>query len=323
MQENHSSNFTTPILFLVFNRPDTTRQVFEIIKKIRPNKLYIASDGPRKEKINEENLVNEVRKIVLNIDWQCDVKILFRKNNLGCKIAVSNAISWFFNNEEMGIILEDDCLPDNSFFSFCQILLEKYKNHDEIMSICGSNINMDLTKGSSFFFSKYPLMWGWATWSRAWNRYDVNMKNYPKFYENNGLKNLKMGGLPFISLWKENFDKTYNGEIDTWDYQWIFCCWYHNGVTIAPNVNLVKNIGFSFEATHTKKKDSIRGDLQLCSMDTNLIYPNNIVIDYKTDVYISKYWFHISWINLFKSKLLKLSIISTLNNYKNKLLKKL
>jgi hypothetical protein len=319
---NKSIELITPILFLVFNRPDTTKEVFEVIRKVKPHKLYLASDGPRANNIIERSLVNEVREIISKIDWKCEVKTFFREKNVGCKFAVSEAINWFFSNEEYGIILEDDCLPDPSFFSFCQILLNKYRHNDNIMSICGSNINENLSTEYSCYFSKYPLMWGWATWSRAWEKYDVYMKEYPQFFKNNGLKKLNMGGIPFISSWKEIFDKTYLGEIDTWDYQWIFSCWNNNGITVAPKINLVKNIGFSENATHTKITDPIRSSLQIHKLDDNLNLPDFLSINYQADLYISKYWFHITWINLIKSKLLKIYIIKYLNTVKNRIFNK-
>lgn len=143
MELNHNYKVSTPILFLVFNRPDTTRKVFEKIRQIKPQKLYIAADGPRKDIVAEKIKCEEVRSIVTEVDWECEVETLFRDNNLGCKCAVGNAITWFFKHEEMGIILEDDCLPDPTFFKFCEELLEKYRFDSRVMSISGSNIMKD------------------------------------------------------------------------------------------------------------------------------------------------------------------------------------
>ena len=169
--------FQTPILFLIFNRPDTTKLVFESIKRIKPAKLYIAADGARKHKVGEDLLCKETRSIIDLIDWECEIKTLLRTENLGCKIAVSSAIDWFFENEEQGIILEDDCLPNESFFNFCEQLLNQFKENKEIMHISGNNFQDGITRGDgSFYFSKYNHIWGWATWKRAWKLYNVKLE---------------------------------------------------------------------------------------------------------------------------------------------------
>jgi hypothetical protein len=173
--------FKSPILFLIFNRPDTTKAVFESIKSIKPLKLYIAADGARGNKLGEDLLVEETRAIIQSVDWECEVKTLFRKENLGCKVAVSSAIDWFFENEEQGIILEDDCLPDASFYGFCENLLDYYKNDERVFHISGNNFQDGIIRGDgSYYFSKYNHSWGWATWRRVWKTYDVNMKGLTK-----------------------------------------------------------------------------------------------------------------------------------------------
>lgn len=239
---------TTPILFLIFNRLDTTKRVFAEIRKAKPTKLYIAADGPRNEK--EKKITDEVRKFVLsNIDWPCKVKTLFRDKNLGCKYAVSSAIDWFFKNEEMGIILEDDCLPSQSFFRFCQELLERYKDKNEIMHISGTNVEKISKIKESYFFSGCFNVWGWATWRRAWREYDVKMKDWPKWR----IKSLNfMKDYSLINKIKSLrlYELTYRGKIDTWDYQWDFCCLKSKGISIIPKKNLIKNLGFSI-GTHT------------------------------------------------------------------------
>ena len=177
------NNLKTPILFLIFNRLDTTRRVFEEIRKQKPRQLFVASDGPRVNKDGEREIVEKTRKLVLdNIDWECEVKTLFRGENLGCKIAVSSAIDWFFENIEEGIILEDDCLPAQSFFGYCEELLEKFREDGRISVISGDNFQFGWRNTSdSYYFSKNCHIWGWATWRRAWERYDVEMKTYPNF----------------------------------------------------------------------------------------------------------------------------------------------
>ncbi len=242
-------NKNTPVLFLLFNRPDTTQLVFEAIRKAKPNKLYIAADGPRT--FEENGMCNETRNIATaNIDWDCSVFTLFREKNLGCRYAVSSAITWFFENESEGIILEDDCLPSDSFFGFCSSLLEKYRNDDRIGHIGGVNFQFDNIRGDgSYYFSKLPHIWGWASWRRVWKDYDVTMKSFPEFKANKHLDNIE----PHIykNYWIDIFETTYNGELNTWDTQYTYQHLINNRLAVLPNINLISNIGFGINATHT------------------------------------------------------------------------
>jgi hypothetical protein len=241
----------TPILFLIFNRPDTTQQVFDEIKKAKPSKLYVAADGPRKNMENEEMLCAETKKIIEQVDWECELKTLFRDENLGCKIAVSSAIDWFFDQVEEGIILEDDCLPSSTFFKYCEELLEKYRNDERIMMISGDNFQDGIVRGNgSYYFSKNVHIWGWASWKRAWNKYDVKMKTYPDFKKQNQIINVFSNRL-IQAHWILMFDSVFSGKTDTWDYQWAYAVLANGGLSIIPNVNLISNIGFDDRATHT------------------------------------------------------------------------
>ena len=243
----------TAVLFLVFNRLDTTKQVFEAIRKAKPPRLYIAADGPRETKEGEKEKVEKVRQYVLeNIDWNCEVKTLFRKKNLGCKIAVSSAITWFFENEEQGIILEDDCLPSQSFFWYCEELLNKYKDDMRIWHISGNNFHFgwQRDKDYSYYFGGiYGSIWGWATWRSRWKYYDVEMKDYNELKTKKYLENCYDGSIAVKHRIRE-FESIKNG-LDTWDFQWVYCRWKNNGLTIIPNINLVKNLGFGKEATYS------------------------------------------------------------------------
>ena len=184
-----SKTFSVPILFIVFNRPEVTARVFEMIRKIKPEKLFIAADGPRDTINNEYENTLLVRKIVENIDWPCLINKRYSEKNLGCKIAVSSAITWFFDNVEEGIILEDDCLPNLSFFYFCRDLLERYKNTDRVKVISGTNFLSTHDKAKyDYYFSNFPQIWGWATWKRAWAEYDLQMRDYPRFKRDNKMR---------------------------------------------------------------------------------------------------------------------------------------
>ena len=270
------NQFDIPILFLIFNRPDTTSLVFNEIRKVKPKKLYIAADGPRS--LKEEKLCLECRTISEKIDWECDLKLLYRKENLGCQMAVSEAITWFFENNEMGIILEDDCLPLPSFFPFCKELLIKYKDEENIMHISGNNFQLgnDKNEQSSYYFSRYPHIWGWATWKRAWLKYDIEMKNYPKLLSNQ----------EFVK-YADNFilKLVYEKKLSTWDSQWLYSVNFENGLCILPRFNLVKNIGFSEKnATNTIAMPKWFNKMIYKDIET-IIHPISIRLDNKADLF--------------------------------------
>lgn len=254
------NSLDTPILFIIFNRPDVTARVFETIKHARPKSLFIAADGPRSTHPKDSELCEQTRAIVSEIDWPCDVRTKFNAKNLGCKYAVSSAISWFFQHVDSGIILEDDCLPDPSFFSFCENLLKYYQNDARVMHIAGCNFQNGIRRSNAdYYFSIYAHVWGWATWKRAWARYDVNMRDFSS-ETNKGFIRRISKNLHFQRYWNELFLKTSKGQIDTWDYQWQYAIWKSSGLCVIPQVNLIANIGFGAEATHTQH-DSWLADL--------------------------------------------------------------
>jgi len=242
----------TAILFLVFNRLATTQQVFEAIREVKPPRLYIAADGARESIPGEAEKVMVVRDFILkNINWKCEIKTLFRDENLGCKYAVSGAIDWFFEQEEMGVILEDDCLPSQSFFWFCEEMLVRYKDDMRIGQVSGFNPVVEVdANGDSYLFSKFGPIWGWASWRRAWKSYDVEMSSWPTVKDSNIINDIVDSKLE--KEWRTSiFSKVYNNEIDTWDYQWAYAKLINSFLTISPAKNLIKNIGFGEDATHT------------------------------------------------------------------------
>lgn len=243
-------SYSTPILFLIFNRPESTKIVFDRIRSIKPLYLYIAADGPRLEKEGEAIICENTRRVVMdNIDWSCEVKTLFRDINLGCGRSVSSAINWFFENVEEGIILEDDCLPSQTFFKYAEFCLNKYRHNPKIMHIGGCNLLGQACGKETYYYSSYSHVWGWATWRRAWSNYQFNLN----FYDINEIKtNLKRLFPKFVvNEWLKIYQLMINNEIDTWDYQWSFSIWIKNGLAITPNTNFISNIGFGPEATHT------------------------------------------------------------------------
>jgi hypothetical protein len=221
--------FKTPILIIAFNRPHTTQIVFEAIRKVRPSKLYFACDGPRLDREGEVERVIRVRQSIDKVDWDCELKTLFQIQNLGCKYAVSNAINWFFQNEERGIILEDDCVPDIDFFYFCDNLLERYKDNSRVMAVTGNNFQCGHKHGDdSYYFSKYMHIWGWASWRRAWEHYDVEMNFWSRWKNSKSWSEL-FNDTVEQKYWRQVFDRVTNGRIDTWDYQLIASIWFQNG----------------------------------------------------------------------------------------------
>ena len=241
--------FSTPVLFLIFNRPETTNKVFEKIREIQPRQLFISADGPRRNRPDDPVRCEESREIIQRIDWTCDLHTNFAEENLGCRIAVSSGITWFFNHVADGIILEDDCLPDHSFFRFCESLLETYRTNERVMHIGGANFQDGRMRGAgSYYFSRLSHVWGWATWKRAWEKYDVNIPGLRieehRFHDVFPDRSMR-------EYWKKNFELVYTLKKDTWDYQWQYTVSIHNGLAVIPNRNLVSNIGFNENATHT------------------------------------------------------------------------
>lgn len=275
------------VLFVVFNRPDTTKQVFEAIRKAKPPRLYVAADGPRLNTPNDIEKTREVREIILqNIDWDCEVKTLFRGKNIGCKEAVSGAISWLFEHEESGIILEDDCLPHPDFFIFCDTLLTKYADDERIAVITGNNFQNGIKRGdASYYFSKYNHVWGWATWRRAWKNYSGEIPFLPNWLNSDAWYEICPNFFE-RRYWKRIFTKVYEGNFPTaWDYPWTACLWYNKQLTITPNVNLVSNIGFGEGSTHTNNINSLSNSMSTHSID-KLAHPSLISRDLNADLYV-------------------------------------
>lgn len=242
----------TPVLFLVFNRINTVIQVFEQIRKAKPPRLYISADGARSDREGEVEKVKNVREyIIQNIDWECCVKTLFRDYNLGCKLAVSSAISWFFENEERGIILEDDCLPSQSFFWFCEELLQKYENDKRIFLISGYNRQNSWKEDKNdYFFSHFGGIWGWASWRRAWDYFDIEIKDIDDFIKENHFENL-LGKKNGKKRQSDIYESVIVKKMSVWDYQWAYARHKNSGMACVPSLSLVQNIGFGEDATHT------------------------------------------------------------------------
>lgn len=273
------------VLFLVFNRPDTTKQVFEAIRKAQPPRLYVAADGPRADRQGERERCEEVRRIATAVDWDCEVKTLFRERNLGCKIGVSSGIGWFFEHEEEGIIIEDDVLPNSDFFIFCESLLHLYAENDRVWMITGNNFQDGQKRGAgAYYFSRYTHIWGWATWRRAWRYYDRDLSFWKEWEKSNAWLQLWSDKVE-RNYWEKIFNRMFAHEIDTWDYQWTASAWYHGALTATPHVNLVSNIGFGEDATHTTSANSSHAEIPVQPLG-ELRHPASIEQDKIADRYV-------------------------------------
>lgn len=273
-------SLSTPIVFIIFNRPDLTEVVFGAIAKAKPQKLLIVADGPRFPE--EAENCQKTRSVIKRVDWDCEVSKNFSEENLGCGRRVASGLDWAFSIVEEAIILEDDCLPDPTFFPFCEELLEEYRHNQRIMMISGNNfLNGTEYIKYSYYFSRYNHIWGWATWRRAWHFFDANMTLWKEIRDDRWIDEIYETDAE-TDFRRKHFEGAYTGAIDTWDYAWSFSCLIQNGLTINPSVNLVSNIGFGPEATHTKTPNNI-ANFPRSTMTFPLRHPPYILRDSRLD----------------------------------------
>jgi hypothetical protein len=278
--------FETPVALFVFNRPEQTRRVFAEVAKLRPRTLLVVADGHREGRAGEAERCREVRQIVEAVNWDCTVLREYAPRNLGCRRRVSSGLDWVFSQCEEAIILEDDCLPDPTFFRFCAENLARYREDERVMMVSGDNfVPADRLSRSSYRFTRYNLIWGWASWRRAWRHYDVEMTAWPGRAESDWLRRIT-GSSASSRYWSDVFSRVYRGEIDTWDYQWMFASWNRDGIAIVPNVNLVTNIGFDADATHTTEENRL-ANWPLRAMEFPLRHPPRRLPDRAADRYLA------------------------------------
>jgi hypothetical protein len=270
----------TPVAFIIFNRPDTTERVFAEIARARPPKLLVVGDGPRNNREGEAEKVAAARAIIDRVDWPCEVVTNYSEANLGCKIRVSSGLDWVFEQVPEAIILEDDCLPHPTFFRFCEELLERYRDDQRIGMISGDNFQFGLTiNHDSYYFSNFNHIWGWASWRSRWQHdYDVQMKSWPQVRDGGRLMDWVIDKYERDAL-KDTFERVYQGGIDTWDYQWAFASRLNGRMAVMPNVNLISNIGFGADATHTT------GENEFSNM---LVSPINFPLKHPTMFFVSR-----------------------------------
>lgn len=281
--------FTVPVLFLIFNRPETTQKVFEVIKNQKPSYLFIAADGPRMDKEGEAEKCRITRELVLQgIDWDCEVKTYFRNSNVGCGRNVSDAITWFFEHVPEGIILEDDCLPNASFFSFCAELLEKYRDNNAISAISGNNFQLQqpMLIEADYYYSLFPSSWGWATWRRSWQDYELYINKWEKIDKVSFLQYLFEEN-EYQLWWKNQYDYFFKERpIDTWDFQFHFQSMLRRQLAVIPKANLISNIGHGPDGTHFNNPDSYFANMPTYELDFPLKHPERIERNYEADVFI-------------------------------------
>ncbi|MCP3981379.1 MAG: glycosyltransferase family 2 protein [bacterium] len=269
-----------PVALVLFNRPDTTRPVFEAIRAARPPKLLLIADGPRPDRPEDAEGCAAARAVVENVDWDCEVLRNYADENLGCGKRPASGIDWVFENVDRAILMEDDCVPHPSFFRYCDELLERYADDERIAQISGHNFQFGNRRGPySYFFSRHNIcLGGFATWRRAWNHFDFEVRGWPELRDIGWLADFLVDQRG-VDHWTPLFDRAHAaaGEADYWDYQWTFACWAQHGISILPNPTLLSNIGFGDHATHTKSSDHKLANLNLEEMTFPMTHPPHVV----------------------------------------------
>ncbi len=277
----------TPVAFLIFNRPHTTERVFAEIARARPPKLLVVADGPRSDRPGEALLCAQTRAIVERIDWDCEVLTNFAEQNMGCKKRIASGIDWIFSQVPEAIILEDDCLPEPSFFRFCEEMLIRYRDDERVGMVSGGNLQFGRRRGdSSYYFSRYTHIWGWATWRRAWQHYDRDIEQWPTFRQEGWVQQLfdRRGEQLY---WEQSFELVHGGKLDTWDCSWTFASLLRGMLQIVPNVNLISNIGFGADATHTHVVGE-HANMPTAPIDFPLAHAQFVLANTEADRFISE-----------------------------------
>ena len=285
-----------PLLLIAFNRPRHLHKLIDRLRQVKPTNIYAAIDGPRPNNVEDARRVKECQELILGIDWPCTITPRFQDSNLGCGLGVSSAITWFFEHVERGIILEDDIIPDPSFFPYCTELLDIYADDDSVFAISGCNFvpqSFQSHPQYSFRFSQVPHIWGWATWRNRWDRYSLDINGWRSDLGFRKLWKKSGGNLPSTVYWASTFELLARKEVDTWDGQLVYCSMVNNGLTATSNVNLIENIGFDLEATHTIED---RNELQpIIPMALPLTIPKSVTLDKKADAWTRAHHFRATW----------------------------
>jgi hypothetical protein len=292
--QQNNTRLHTPVVFLIFKRPDTTAKVFAEIARARPTRLLVVADGPRPGRPDEAEQCAAARAIIEQVDWPCEVQTNYAETNMGLRRRVSSGITWAFEQVDEAIILEDDCVPHPTFFRFCEELLERYRDDERVMHIGGDNFQYGRKRTSySYYFSLFTHCWGWATWKRAWQHYDGNMQQWPEIRDGGWLNDV-VHDRAAVAYWTHIFQSTYEENINSWAYRWNFSCWMQNGLCVLPQVNLVTNIGFGEAATHTVSSDNPWNQMSSEDINFPLVHPPFLIRDARSDAFTHSNHFKIS-----------------------------
>lgn len=297
----------TPVALFMFNRPQTTRRVFDAIRAAKPSLLLVIADGPRENRLGESEKCAASRQIIEQVDWNCQLLTNYSEVNLGCKQRIASGLNWVFDTVEQAIILEDDCLPHPSFFPFCEELLDRYRDDTRIMSITGQNVQFGRNNtGYSYHFSRFFHCWGWATWRRAWQHYDLEMKLWPKIKDSYASSSIFQDSRT-SRYWKTVFQQQYDGKFSTWDYSATFSFLVQNALHVHPSQNLIKNIGFGADATNTAigAEESRYANMEVFEMPFPLQHPPYVVPNIQADKFTQETHYDPTFLYRVKSKLMK------------------
>ena len=271
-----------PVALIVFNRPEPTARVFEAIRAARPGRLFVIADGPRADQPGEAEQVAAARAVTEAVDWPCEATRLYSETNLGCGVRPATGITAVFEAVEDAVILEDDCVPHPSFFRYCADLLDRYRHDERVMTVSGSNFQRGMRRGDgSYYFSRYPHTWGWATWRRAWRHYDFGASAWPAARDA-GVLQATCGDPSEAAFWTEKMKSVHAGlRQDVWDYQWVLACWAQHGLAVIPNINLISNVGDGAAATHTNRRSWVMR--QPVGDGGPTVHPKIVVPDFAAD----------------------------------------
>ena len=285
----------SPVALFMFRRPETTARVLDAIREARPPLLMVVADGPRPDRPDDAPACAAARALIDGVDWPCEIRRHFAAENMGCRRRVASGLAWVFGQVPEAIILEDDCVPDQTFFPFCDELLERYRDDPRVAQISGANNQKGRRRGRhSYFFSRYNNVWGWASWRRAFDLYDPDMRRWPELRDSSWLAGV-LDDRELARYWTREFQATYDGRIDTWDYQWVYSTWLHSMVSLVPNRNLVRNIGFGPDASHTPAHDPFAND-RLEQMEFPLDHPLTVARDQRADRFTERLEYVDPWL---------------------------
>lgn len=272
-----------PVVLIMFRRPEPTRAVLDAISAVEPRRLFVIADGPRPDRPDDLAKCQESRALLDRVTWNCGLQVDLAEHNLGCGRRISSGLDWVFEHVDRAIILEDDCVPDPSFFHFCEELLERHEADPRIRTISGHNVLSGRTRTDwSYHFSSFHRIWGWATWRRSWRRVDMGMRLWPQVRDGGWLTDMIGGDRRSARFWGDRFEATYTGRIDSWAYPYLFSCWLDHSLAVIPNRNLVRNVGFGRESTHTRDHQNSL-DRAVEPMPFPLVHPPFMVCDRVSD----------------------------------------